>query len=149
MTGTTGAENQPAQTFLSPFYILSTVVAGTGIRLLDVMVMFDLVPPAVICLGLAILAIRSYIARRRFQQRFFDLVQRGYVAPVLDIGESHSQPLPLSYSIPGLNEAVVLKARARRLANLANWADVQVRSALLFEFIYLMALFFHCFSRLS
>lgn len=91
------------------------------------MVNSDLVPPAVICLGLVILAIRSYIARRRFQQRFSDLVQRGYVAPVFDIGDSDSQPLPLSQPIPGLNEVVVLKPRARGLANLAKWADIQVR----------------------
>ena len=99
-----------------------------------------------ICLGLAILAIRSLIARRRFQRRFFDLVQRGYVAPVFDIRNSNSQSLPHSQPIPGLNEAVVLKARARRLANLAKWADIQVRpysSPPLFEPIYLMAFFFH------
>ena len=127
MTGTTGADNQPASTFLSPFYILSTVVAGMWIRLLGIVVRSDLVPSAVICLGLVILAIRSYIARRRFQQRFVDLVRGGYVAPVFDLGDSISQPRPHSRPIPELNEAVVLRPRARRFATLAKWADTQVR----------------------
>ena len=90
------------------------------------MVSPDLVPPGVICLGLVVLAIRSYFARRRFQRRFVDLVRRGYVAPVFDLAQSNSQPLLFSQPIPELNEAVVLQARARRLANPAKWADIQV-----------------------
>ncbi len=86
-----------------------------------------LAPSAVICLGLVVLAVRSYFARLQFQRRFIDLVRRGYVTPVFDLGQSNSQPLPFSQPIPELNEAVVLKARARRLVNPAKWADVQVR----------------------
>jgi hypothetical protein len=80
----------------------------------------------VICLGLVVLAVRSYVTRRRFQRRFFDLVGRGYVVPVFDLGSSNSQPLPCSQPIPELNEVVVLKTRVRWLANPAKWADAQV-----------------------
>jgi len=112
----------------------------------------DLVPSAVICLGLVILAIRSYFARLRFQRRLIDLVRRGYVAPVFDLGQSNSQSLPFSQPIPELNEAVVLKARARRLVNPAKWADIQVRQDSphpCFGPIYLIAFSFHSSSRLS
>ena len=91
------------------------------------MVRSDLAPSAVICLGLVVLAIRSYFARLRFQRRLIDLVRRGYIAPVFDLGQSNSQSLPLSQPIPELNEAVVLKARAWSLLNPAKWADIQVR----------------------
>lgn len=91
------------------------------------MVSPHLFPSAVICLGLVVLAIRSYFARLQFQRRFIDLVRRGYVTPVFDLGQSNSQSLPFSQPIPELNEAVVLKTRARRLVNPAKWVDIQVR----------------------